>query len=244
MITVDKLSRVKKLKIEDDISKTFHLSEAGQGKKEVKFSIIDPKTGKTITPFCKCKDYFTDLFWSIKCKQSVNVYGFIWNHTKEGNDTIMKKTFSIAIKLVDRDNKKVIDLPKGAKTSVKNLLNKFEKNLKFPLTKVEISDCKNHLILHVSEKWHDKPYLVSALFLLIRLGMTYDGKSDPIEYFTKIGSKDYIAPADENYFRSTKNKLKDLLDGKICKNQTFEKYTEGYNLHNNSGIVNMKDYSI
>lgn len=230
------------MKIIDNVSKKYSLCEAGQGKKEVKFAIIDSKSGETITPFCKCKDYFTDMFWSNAVKKDVSIFGFKWKPNQD-NGVLDKQTFTIAIKLRDRDTGSNIAIEKKNATTIRALLNKFERKLKFKLSKAILDSDESHIILTVPKGWSDKPYLVSALFFLIRLGFSYDGKENPIEFFTKAKSGDYYSPHDESYFRTAKKKLEDLLEGKIDKKQTYEMYTSG-TIHSYSGIVGYKDYSI
>lgn len=231
------------MKIIDEQSKKFHLNEIGHGAKEVKFAIINPTTGETLTPFCKCKDYFTDMFWSNKTKGNVDVCGFKWKPNQDGG-LLDKDTFSIAIKLQDKSSSTINKLSKKETSSIKALLNVFEKKLKFPLTKTEVSDDENYVILNTSKQWKEVPYLVSALFMLIRLGFTYELKTNPIEYFTGASSKKFISPNDESYFKQVKGRFEDLYAGKVDRKQTFEMYNSASDAHGSSGIVGYHNYSV
>lgn len=230
------------MKVIDNVSKKYSLCEAGQGKKEIKFAFLNPKNGETITPFCKCKDYFTDMFWSNIMKKDINIFGFNWKPNQDKGILDADK-YSIALKLHDRDSNKSLEIQQKQVTGIRTLLNKFERKLKFKLTRAVFDDTGSYVVLTVPREWGSKPYLVSALFFLIRLGFSYEGTKDPIEFFSKAKSADFYSPHDEGYFKTAKNKLQDLLNGKIDKKQTFEMYNSG-NIHSHSGIVGYKDYSI
>ncbi len=231
------------MKIIDKQSEKFSLNETQHGTTEVKFAIINPTTGETLTPFCRCKDYFTDVFWSNKVKKHVSVYGFTWKPNQDGG-ILDGKTFTLAVELWNRVDGKLVKIDKKQLSSIKSLLNTFDKKLKFLPAKMEVSDDENYAILTVSNAWTKVPYLVSSLFLLIRLGFTYEEKTNPIEYFTGAASSKFISPHDEGYFKRIKNRLEDLFNGKIDKNQTYEKYESSNNIHNYSGIVNYTEYKI
>ncbi len=231
------------MKIIDEQSKKYHLNEIGHGAKEVKFAIINPSTGETLTPFCKCKDYFSDMFWSNKTGGNTDVCGFKWTPNQD-KGLLSKKTFSIAIKLQDRSSSTLNKLGKKELSGIKSLLNTFEKKLKFSPTKAEISDDEKYIIVHVPEGWREVPYLVSALFMLIRLGFTYEEKTDPIKYFTGAASNKFISPNDESYFKQIKGRFQDLLDGKVDRKQTFEMYKTASNAHGGSGILSYREYKV
>lgn len=231
------------MNIIDNQSSKFNLIETGHGSKEVKWAIINPTTGETLTPFCKCKDYFTDVFWSNKTNKSISVYGFKWTPKQDGG-ILDGKTFSLAIKLNDRVGNKIVKIDKQEINSIKSLLNSFEKKLKFLPSKIELTDDENYAILTISNAWTKAPYLVSSLFMLTRLGFTYEEKKHPIDYFKGAPSSKFISPHDETYFKQINGRLNDLFDGKTDKHQTYEMYETGDSIHNNSGIVNFKEYQI
>jgi hypothetical protein len=231
------------MKIIDKISGSYNLIESPQGKKEIRFAVINYKTGETITPFCKCKDYFTDMFWSKKLKKKVAIYGFHWDGDKD-NKVLDEDTFSIAINLTDKDTREKLSVNKEYCKTIKSLLNQFEKKLKFDLAETQLDDENLHIIVTVSKEWSERPYLVSSLFFLIRLGFTYDGKTNPIEFFTNAKSSNYMAPYDEGYFRTGKKKLEDLLKGIIDKKQKYEMYTTSSEIHGSSGLIGYQSYSV
>lgn len=229
------------MNIIDNTSSKFRLSEIGHGQREVQFAFINPETGETITPFCRCKDYFNDMFFAKKTGISVNICGFKWNKDDD-NGILDKDELAIAVRLRDRDDHNFHDITKEEVESVFSLLNKFTLVNDFGHLAVELSDDNKYIIIRFSRKWIDIPYLCSTFFLLVRLGFTYKKDEDILVWY-QSGSKNFISPNDENYFRSRKNRLKDLLEGKIDNNQNYEMYNK-VNIHNCSGIVGYKEYKI
>lgn len=229
------------MKIIDEVSAKFSLSEAGHGQREVQFAYIT-KEGKTITPFCRCKDYFNDMFFTEKTGKAVSIYGFNW---KQGNGkgVLDQDRLTIAVRLRNRNNtQEFYDIKDEEVKSVFLLLKQFNDSNKFNTLEVENSDDNKYVIISFDKKWIEIPYLCSAFHLFIRLGFTYKEGEDLISFYEK-GSKNFISPSDESYFRSAKNKIKDLLEGKIDTKQKYEDYNTG-NIHNYSGIVNYSKYSI
>ncbi len=221
------------------------LNENNHGPIEVKFALLNPETGDTITPFCKCKDYFSDVFWGNNTKKPVRTYGFNWDPGQD-KGVLDKDSIFVAIKFTSRTNSD--DVKPGTKEQVENIkafLNKFEKPLGFEPSKVEMCDEKIHIIIEFDKKWIQVPYLVSAFFLFIRLGVKYDNHSaDPLDFYSNKPTNEWMSPGDGNYFMSAKNKISDLLAGKIDKKQKFSQYTDGYSIHNNSGIASYSAYKI
>lgn len=230
------------MKVIDNISKTFNLSEAGHGVKEVQFAFLNPDTNETITPFCMCKDYFNDMFFTKKTGTSVHIYGFKWNKDDD-HGVLDKDQFTIAVRLRDRNNKeKFFDIEEKQIESIFYLLNTFNKSNKFGYLSVYLSDDKKYAIIVFDKKWTEIPYINSAFFLLVRLGFTYNKDEGIIAWYEK-GSKNFISPNDESYFKQRKDRIKDLLEGKVDSKQTYDKYTAG-SIHNNSGIVGYQGYKI
>lgn len=228
------------MKIIDELSKKSHLSEMSHGNKEIRFAFIDPEKKTTITPFCRCKDYFTDMFWSNATKQNVDIYGFKWKPDQD-NGILKKDRLSIAIKLtVNGTRSKLTD---DNSKNIKNLLNKFESGLKFKLTETQLSSDGNNIIIDISKQWTKIPYLISALFMLIRLGFSYSEDTDPIEFFESRKSVDFYSCHDQIYFKQAKKRLKDLLNGKIDKKQKFNMYTAS-SIHDESGLISYNKYSV
>ena len=225
--------------------KVVTLCESGHGPIEAKFAFINPENGETLTPFCKCKDYFSDLFWSNATGEKVNVYGFKWT-PNEDKGILAKDRLFLAVKLIDRFGSKAdIPITQEQLKGVQSFFNKFEKNLKFDLTKTSICEEGKHLIIEFSKEWTQRPYVISAFFLFIRLAFKYENTlKNPIEFYINRKTGEWLSPNDEHYFRAAKARMTDLFQGKIDKRQTFKQYETGNCIHNNSGIVNYTDYKI
>lgn len=229
------------MKIVDKVSAKMPLSEAGQGEKEVKIALINSK-GETLTPFCKCKDYFNDMIWSKKTGNDVSVFGFKW-HKDDDKGELDKEFLTMAVKLQARDTKKLIKITKIQIKGVSDLLTRINKALKFKPLGIDICDNDEHLILTYDREWSEYPYLYSAFLLFLRLGFTWDCSDDILAFYSK-GGKHFISPHDEGYVRSAKIKIGDILKGKIDKKQKYSMYKTGYDIHGSSGVVGYSGYSI
>lgn len=224
-------------------SKKFgSLSEAGHGSREVKIAYLDPDTGEIITPFCKCKDYFNDMFFSNSANASVHIFGFKWD-PKEDKGILEKPKLMIAIKTTDH-TKGDVPVSESEALSIESLVSKFTRTLKFKKCKFEFSEDKKHFIITFDRSWTDIPYLNSSFYLLIRLGFTYDDSKDFIEQFKESKGK-FISSNDQMYLRNVKvqQRFSDMLEGKIDKNQTYKMYTVS-DIHNRSGIVGYVEYKV
>lgn len=224
-------------------NKTAALIENGHGPITAKFALINPENGHTLMPFCKCKDYFTDVFWSNSTNKPADVYGFKWQPNEDG-DILKKDDLYVAVKLVDKQAK-VQEITNAHVKGLETFLNKFEEKLKFKTSEVSICEEGKHIILKFNKAWVQQPYLISALFLFIRMGLKYDNlKATPINFYVKATSGQWLSPADALYFLQARTRIDDLWNGKIDTKQTFSKYTDSYSVHNSSGIVNYLEYKI
>lgn len=216
------------------------LTESQQGNIEMKFAFIDEK-GNTISPFCKCKDYFNDIFWSNKVGKSVNIYGLKWKPNQD-NGVLDKDRLNLAIKFCKRGDGEKIAIDKDKISGLDKFFKIVTKKLKFEKTKFSVSDDNMYIIVDYDRSWTLIPYLNSAFFMFLRLGINFKGK-DIIEYYEKGEAEKFISPHDIGYFQSSINKIKDILQGKLDNTQTYEQYTNS-DIHDRSGIVNYKDYKI
>jgi hypothetical protein len=228
------------MKIIDNISAKNSLSEIGHGQREVQIAYVNPKNGETITPFCKCKDFFNDMFWSNKEKKDISIYGFKWNH-KDHRDLLDKNVLTIAVHLRDRVNKSIYELKEEERLSVLRLLTKISTSAGLGRVVVRMCEEKKNLVIYFNRKWVDTPYLNSAFYFFVRLGFTYDKDHEILSQYNK--SQKFISPNDQIYFKKANSRIKDLLEGKIDKNQTYSSYNSG-SIHNASGLVNYCGYKI
>jgi hypothetical protein len=220
----------------------YGLAEIGHGTREVQFAFINHETGENLTPFCMCKDFFGDLFWSNETGNKVAIYGFKWEPNQD-NGILKQDHLSVALRIRNRDKKdEIYDVKKTELESLVALFDQFNSSNKFKDFDAELSDDKKYIIITFDKAWVSKPYLCSALFLILRLGLTYDPKQEVMAFFAS-GSKNFISPNDETYFRSIKNRIQDLLSGKRDEVQKYSDYTVN-TIHNNCGIVNYKGYKV
>lgn len=227
------------MKVIDKVS--MPLSEIGHGKREVQFAFMNHKTGKTITPFVRCKDYFNDMFWCYHQKNSCNVCGFSWDSDRE-RELLSEKTLWVAVRLRDRDKtKEHFDITEKEFKGVTAIVSQFSEKLGFKAPEFEMDDTNKYIIIGFDRAWTEIPYLNSALFLLIRMGFTYERTDDPVKFFEKA---EFISPNDTGYYRSAKKRLSDMFEGKVDKNQTYALYSSGSAAHGSSGIVAYSQYKV
>ena len=210
-------------------------SEIGQGKREVLFSFYDRDGKSNVVNFFKCKDFAQDVFWSEKLKKEDKIYGFSWSPGSLEKCKFGGYYYLVMKTREDKDK----PIQNSEKLSILSLLSHFEKPLGFNSSKFYKTDSE-HSIFKYDVSWSEYPYLNSALFLLLRLGFTYDCKSDPIAYFDDGLASKYISPNDIGYFKRCKNILTDLNKGIIYTNLKYSDYTSIGNVHNHSGICNYK----
>lgn len=209
------------------------LNESGQGQLEVKFAIINPQTGEAMTPFCKCKDYFSDLFWALKLGKSFKQYGFVWNTGEDNGVLTNADEFAVAIRIIDRSSKKLQDVTQNQLESILYLIGRIENINNFKSSRGIISDDNKDIIITFNKDWVEVPYVLSALFLLFRIGFTYtDGN---IFEWIKTETK-FMSPHDSMYLRNSKETLEDLENGIIDRTQTWSNYLSSYDVHNSSGV--------
>lgn len=220
------------MKIIDNISKNFDLNESSHGVIEEKFAIINLETGETITPFCKCKDYFSDLFWSKVVEQDFSIYGFNWKNGQD-NGVLNKEKLGVAIQFYDRLKSKVNNVSENQLNSIITLLNKFEKANGFELSKGEICEDYKHIIVTFSRQWLVAPYVLSSFFLLSRLGPNYVSGS---LYEAFNNPTMFISPHDEMYIKNSRELLEDLENGIIDESQKWTNYKTSSDVHSSSGI--------
>lgn len=224
----------------EDSYKDQPLSEIGHGSTEVYFAYVHPKNNKTYTPFAKCKDFFNDMFWTKKTGNPVSIYGFKFTKSQDKGD-LEEDILVLAIRMSNRNDKKVVKPKEDQLASILTLLNKIEKKLKFKLTEGLLTDDQEYIVLRYDKKWSEIPYLNSAFFFFMRLGITYNKDTDFDKQFSDV--KNFISPNDAMYYKSAKQRVEDIMKGKLDTKQKYEDYTAG-TIHNGSGLVNYKNYSL
>lgn len=229
------------MNIKDDLSSKFSLCEIGHGNREVGFAFVDYETGQTITPYCKCKDFFGDMFWSNALKQAVAIYGFKWA-PNEDKGVLDRELLCVSLRLKGKSNGTIHSITIKEVDSLRALFERFNTANKFKDFTVELSDDKKNIIINFDKAWCQNPYTISVLFFLLRLGLTYKIGEEPIEFFSGK-DKAFISPNDEMYFKSSKQRIIDFLNGKIDVEQKFSDFSI-HQIHNNSGLVNHSKYKV
>jgi hypothetical protein len=189
----------------------------------------------------RCKDYFQDMYWSEKLKKgNVKQYGFEWDGNN--NKPVSKQRY-VYLGLISNDSTILIE---NAYNMLK-MLNCVENHLKIPFTTLQRDDNeKKNIILKYSNKWSNKPYLLSLFFLLVRSGFHYEGvfQIDNIYKFLTIDIlKKSLSDGDKNsLFQLSKTEgLKEILLNKQKVESDWESYNLVYDIHNDSGIVSISN---
>lgn len=229
------------MNIKDNVSSKFSLCEIGHGNREVGFAFVDYETGQTITPYCKCKDFFGDMFWANAVNQAVAIYGFKWS-PNEDKGILDRELLCVSMRLKGKGNGTIHKITVAEVDNLRSFFEKFNTANKFKGFIVELSDDEKNIIINFDKAWCQNPYTISVLFFLLRLGLTYKIGEDPIEFFFSK-DKNFISPNDEMYFKSSKQRIIDFLNGKIDTSQKFGDF-EIHQIHNNSGLVNHKNYKV
>jgi hypothetical protein len=228
------------MKVIDNISKKFHLSESGQGVLEMKFALFDRVKKEVITPFCKCKDYFNDAFWTFATgKKTVNQYGF--SFSKENGDGVLdKERLSVAIRFNDRGKEnEFLDVDREKLRNMLSLLHRFEQPNNFSKSRGILSEDNKFFIINFDRKWTDIPYLASGFFLLLRMGYHYDRKT-PLKEFYANHPENFISPGDAMYYKNVSDVFDDLESGYIDQSQSYSDFNNHGNVHSFSGIQGYK----
>lgn len=229
------------MNIKDNVSKNYNLIEVSHGIREVQIAYINGKTGETLTPFCRCKDYFNDLFYSNKTNKAVKIFGFHWKPNQDLGE-LSRNTLVLAIRLRDRnDTSRFYEFTEEERQGIFYLLSQFTKINDLGRIIVRFSEDKKNLIIYFNKKWTDIPYLNSAFYFLIRMGITYKKDEDIFTWYSNSGK--FISPNDQMYFKNSQQRIIDLLSGKIDDRQKYEDYDSG-SIHGNSGLVNYRGYRV
>jgi len=225
------------MKINKEIEFNYNLIEAFS--KGLKYALLDSEGNIRNKPV-RCKDYFQDVYWSeLLNKGEIKQYGFEWN----GNNTnpISKQEF-VNVLLISDEYQNI----KGKHFNIQSFLNDVELILNIPNSIVQPShNDENDLILTYSNEWSKRPYLISLLYLFIRVGLQYENQG-VLNFLYDKNLLDKVLQNDTsvllNIIRKDKNvsKIDILFEQKLLPEQNWEDYTNTSNIHNNSGIMNFK----
>lgn len=187
------------------------------------------KQGEAITPPIQCKDFITDIFWTEQTGKPISIYGFSW---KPGQ---LKKSefYSVAVKYNNQDMKACLK-------PLRAFLRDWEERLGFPGSNVELDDTGTALIVTFSSKWTDKPILVSALTLFLRIGCQYDLGTELPVFLKKFGKQEKVwSSVDKTYLTSPggQERIERMLNGDSAFKQKYDDFKEAYSIHGSSGIM-------
>lgn len=222
------------MKINKEVTFNYGLNEAhSQG---MQYALLDDK-GNIRHKIARCKDYIQDVYWAeILNKAEVTQYGFKWNGQNE--DKISNKT-RVSFVLISDNNALTLD---DKIKNISNLLTPFEKKFKIKKTKfLKVNDSNTDIVVDYDNKWSEKPYMISLLFLLVRCGVFYTGKplvKDVIQWLTN-DALNLVQMADRQSLTTLRKqkKFEKIFYNKIFNDQQWKDYAYSQLAHSNSGIV-------
>lgn len=226
------------MKVNKDIKFNYSLNEAYS--KGLRYVLLDNEGNIRHVP-CRCKDYFQDVYWSEILKQeNVSQYGFKWNGC---NNNPISKQEKVKLLLIPdyHDNDLSLNI-----NNIVNFMNIIEKELNIPFTTAEISESDNKdIIITYDNKWSVRPYLLSLMFLLLRIGLHFKGNNlndifDYIEDKTEYKNKWLINDKQQTQSLLKQKKLELILKDKILPEQKWSMYTNISLVHDTSGIISYK----
>lgn len=192
------------------------------------YSLLN-KDYQALHPPVQCKDFITDAFGSEILRQPFDMYKFKWN---PGTMDITTDWFLIALSNCKSEfSSKEVD---GVNISVSNI----SEALGIAPISTELHD--GIIVVDFHKAWIAQPMLLSALMLLLRVGINYSLPMDVMMFLEAVasGSIKVISPLDSRTVNVALPKLMKLIQG-VELVQTWEQYSgESYKLHHFSGILN------
>jgi hypothetical protein len=122
---------------------------------------------------------------------------------------------------------------------LEDFLNEWEEKLDIPSSDVEVDDDGTALIVRFSRLWTEKPVLLSAFTLFLRVGCQYDGGG--IQPFLKdfVTRTKVWAPCDQQYLKNEKaqERIKLMLKGEKDFKQKYSDFKDSHAIHSRSGLM-------
>ncbi len=225
------------MKVNVNIEFKYYLNEAYDN--GLKYGILD-KNYNIRHPLARCKDYFQDMYWSeLTDVHFVKQYGFEWHG---GNDSPVSSQKRVNVVLIPDDGHKL----KLYKKNILSLLNTIEDHFKIPKSRIYLNENDDDsIVVNYSNKWAKTPYLLSLLFLLMRIGMYYKGEKSIMQVYNWLknnAKNDVEQPSDKQPLLtlSKTNKWDVLLLTNILPEQLWTDYDTSYYIHDKSGFVSYK----
>lgn len=224
------------MNVNKEIKFDYNLSEAYSS--GIKYAILDAEGNIRHKPI-RCKDYIQDLYWSeILNKGEIKQYGFKW----DGNNTNpVSKQDKVSVVLIS-DNETSLQ---QYKDNLQNLLNIVENTLDIPNSEViNSSSCDKDIIVIYDNKWSEKPYLLSMLYLLMRIGLYYKRNNNDIyevvDYLINKNANLLTNDVQQLLSINKNKKFEELFINNELQEQKWSDYDTTSNIHNNSGIMSFK----
>jgi hypothetical protein len=187
----------------------------------------------------RCKDYIQDVYWSeILKKGAITQYGFKW----DGNNTNpVSKQDKVSVVLISDNGVSL----QQYKDNLQNLLNIIENTLDIPNSEViNSSSCDKDIIVTYDNKWSEKPYLLSMLYLLMRVGLYYKRNNNDIyevvDYLTNKNTNLLSNDIQQLLSINKNKKFEELFINNELPKQKWSDYKDTSSIHNNSGIMSFK----
>ncbi len=181
-----------------------------------------------------CKDFFTDIFWSERMKEQTNIHGFGW---RPGTIALDEPYYFMSMEHSS-------DLS-GKAALMQDFLQEFDRAFGFPPTQVKAAG--KALVVAFANEWTQRPALISMVTGLMRISLTYKGRSpaggiDFESFFDDLlKNGNPFGDYDQSEFR--KDGVVPLILSSMENGcpphaaQTFEQYTSPYQCHHSGGFI-------
>ena len=174
----------------------------------------------------RCKDFLTDAYYSEVVGKPVEIWGFRWKPgTLNLKDPIVFAVRERGSALNSRDA-----------LNMEMLISCFQLGKSGDLV-VVTADGHGSLVVTAGPWWHDAPWRISFLTLLVRLAVNgrYNVKEDPYEFFERM-TKDHV---DGQWVKGTLEPLKIMLSGQLpakLAKVKWSDYGSSHEVHHGGGV--------
>lgn len=171
-----------------------------------------------VNDFAYCRDYLQDIVYANVKNRDFSMYGL--KYTPKEDNRISLDKCQILTRYKSRYEQFKKELGYYIENNILPFIHGIEELLRIPLTKVyqcKAQGVKYDIYLFEGHKrWIQAPPMVSLYALLIRIGLTYDGKVSAQEFIQRLAnpeSKSSAFPAsqDKNILRNSRTILSILL---------------------------------
>lgn len=214
--------------------KKVSLSEVGDTTLE--YNILtkhgDKFTG--VAPGFVCKDFMTDFVaYYLGHKPSGDtIYGF--EARKYASDSKRSRIYLFIRDRVKYHSNEYKDLS-HIDGPYQDFINHFDTIFGFELSEMWYSDEHRGFLIEYDNEWHNYPYMVSLLTLLLRVGIVYEPSKNktPLDFLLGYNKND----KDALMIKQAKETIELLVSGNRFEGLGYNKFTSLGGIHNNCGIV-------